>query len=109
MGNDRSRLAPYNAIKPKYADLLFAKRPERVKFDGHRRKRQMCGLRPVCEDLSRGRTLDKDPLARKRLGLQKHEHILAALDLGYPAVRFKNKVAGKTMPVVWAAGPSSEL
>lgn len=53
-------------------------------------------------------TLDKNPLARKRIGLQKHEHILAALDLGYPAVHFKNKVAGKTMPVVWAAGPSSE-
>jgi nitroreductase/NAD-dependent dihydropyrimidine dehydrogenase PreA subunit len=46
-------------------------------------------------------TLDRSRRARKRLGLQKHEHILAALELGYPAVRFRNKVEGKTMPIAW--------
>lgn len=47
-------------------------------------------------------TLDRNRQARKILALQKHEHILGALDLGYPAVRFRNKVEGKTMPLVWA-------
>jgi nitroreductase/NAD-dependent dihydropyrimidine dehydrogenase PreA subunit len=46
-------------------------------------------------------TLDRSKWARQRLGLQKHEHILAALELGYPAVRFRNKVEGKTMSIVW--------
>ena len=47
-------------------------------------------------------TLDRNRQARKKLALRKHEHILGALDLGYPAVCFKNKVEGKTMPLVWA-------
>jgi nitroreductase len=46
-------------------------------------------------------TLDRSRVARKRLGLERREHILATLELGYPAVRFRNKVEGKTMPVVW--------
>jgi hypothetical protein len=46
-------------------------------------------------------TLDRSKWARQRLELQKHEHILAALELGYPAVRFRNKVEGKTMSIVW--------
>jgi ferredoxin len=53
-------------------------------------------------------TLDRNAGARKMLGLQKHEHILGALDLGYPAVRFKNKVEGKTMPLMWAGEQSDE-
>ena len=47
-------------------------------------------------------TLDRNRQARKLLALRKHEHILGALDLGYPAVRFRNKVEGKTLPLVWA-------
>ena len=46
-------------------------------------------------------TLDRSRRARRCLGLQKHEHILAALELGYPAVRFKNKVEGKAMRITW--------
>ena len=46
-------------------------------------------------------TLDKNNAARRTLGLAKHERILAALDLGYPAVRFRNKVEGKTLPIQW--------
>ena len=46
-------------------------------------------------------TLDRSRRARKRLGLAKHEHILAALELGYPAVKFSNKVEGKTMNLHW--------
>lgn len=45
--------------------------------------------------------LDRSRRARKRLGLQKYEHILGTLELGYPAVKFSNKVAGKTMPMQW--------
>jgi nitroreductase len=45
--------------------------------------------------------LDRSRTARKRLGLTKHEHILGTLELGYPAVRFRNKVEGKVMPIGW--------
>jgi nitroreductase/NAD-dependent dihydropyrimidine dehydrogenase PreA subunit len=48
--------------------------------------------------------LDRNKAARKRLGLGKHEHILGALGLGYPAVRFANKVAGKTLDIQWNGG-----
>jgi hypothetical protein len=46
-------------------------------------------------------TLGRSKRARSCLGLQKHEHILAALELGYPAVRFRNKVEGKTLCITW--------
>jgi len=46
-------------------------------------------------------TLDRSRAARRRLGLERQEHILATLELGYPAVRFRNKVEGKTMPIAW--------
>jgi nitroreductase len=46
-------------------------------------------------------TLDRSRAARRRLGLERQEHILATLELGYPAVRFRNKVEGKTMPMAW--------
>lgn len=45
--------------------------------------------------------LDRSKAARKCLGLQKQEHIVGTLELGYPAVRFRNKVAGKTMSIQW--------
>jgi nitroreductase len=45
--------------------------------------------------------LDRNKTARRWLGLQAHEHILATLDLGYPAVRFSNKVEGKYLPLTW--------
>jgi len=38
---------------------------------------------------------------QKASGLQKQEHILGTLELGYPAVRFRNKVESKTMSIVW--------
>jgi nitroreductase len=37
---------------------------------------------------------------RKRLGLQKHERIFGALLLGHPAVKFVNKVEGKSLPIL---------
>jgi NAD-dependent dihydropyrimidine dehydrogenase PreA subunit/protein-S-isoprenylcysteine O-methyltransferase Ste14/nitroreductase len=43
--------------------------------------------------------LDRNKVARQHLGLQRREHILGVLLMGVPAVRFKNKVEGKTMPV----------
>jgi len=48
--------------------------------------------------------LDRNREVRKRLGLQRHERILGALGLGYPGVRFRNKVAGKTLPIQWNGG-----
>jgi ferredoxin len=48
--------------------------------------------------------LDRSKAARKRLGLGKHEHILGALGLGYPAVKFANKVEGKTLSIQWNGG-----
>jgi hypothetical protein len=39
--------------------------------------------------------------ARRRLSLEKHEHILGTLLLGHPAVKLRNKVEGKALPVRW--------
>ena len=48
--------------------------------------------------------LDRSRAARARLGLMGHEHILGALGLGYPAVRFRNKVEGKRLDIRWVDG-----
>jgi nitroreductase/NAD-dependent dihydropyrimidine dehydrogenase PreA subunit len=48
--------------------------------------------------------LDKSRAARRRLGLHKHEHILGTVELGYPRVRFRNKVRGKRLPIQWNTG-----
>lgn len=47
---------------------------------------------------------DRSKAARKQLALQKHKRILGMVELGYPAVRFKNKVSGKTLPLRWNTG-----
>jgi NAD-dependent dihydropyrimidine dehydrogenase PreA subunit/nitroreductase len=52
--------------------------------------------------------LDRRQAARERLGLQKHEHILGTLVLGHPAVRFQNKVEGKTLSIRWNGGYRAE-
>jgi len=44
--------------------------------------------------------LDRNGVARERLGLGRGEHILGILLLGYPAVKFVNKVEGRTMDVI---------
>ncbi len=52
--------------------------------------------------------LDKDKLTRQRLGLEKHERIYGALYMGYSAIKFSNKVTGKTLPIKWnSAEPGS--
>lgn len=38
---------------------------------------------------------------RRRLGLKRKEKIFGLLGLGYPAVRFMNKVEGRALPVQW--------
>jgi nitroreductase len=45
--------------------------------------------------------LDRSKAAKRLLGLRRKEHILGTLELGYPAVRFHNKVEGKTMSIKW--------
>jgi ferredoxin len=47
---------------------------------------------------------DRSRTIRKRLGLQKREHILGTVFLGYPAVKFGNKVQGKALPIQWNDG-----
>jgi Fe-S-cluster-containing hydrogenase component 2 len=46
--------------------------------------------------------LNRNRTARKRLGLRNQEYILGTLELGYPAVKFSNKVEGKTMSIHWS-------
>jgi len=48
--------------------------------------------------------LDRRRAVRKRLCLPRHEHILGRLLIGYPAVRFRNKVEGKRMRIQWNGG-----
>jgi NAD-dependent dihydropyrimidine dehydrogenase PreA subunit/nitroreductase len=45
--------------------------------------------------------LNRSKETRKRLGMQRGEHILGIVVLGYPAVQFANKVEGKTLPIRW--------
>ena len=48
--------------------------------------------------------LNRSRAARRHLGLQRDERILGVLLLGYPDVRFRNKVEGKRMPIRWMGG-----
>jgi hypothetical protein len=45
--------------------------------------------------------LDKIRPMLKRLSLQKHERIYGALYMGYPRIKFSNKVNGKALPIQW--------
>jgi NAD-dependent dihydropyrimidine dehydrogenase PreA subunit/nitroreductase len=45
--------------------------------------------------------LDRSRAARESLGMQRGEHILGIVVMGYPAVQFANKVEGKTLPIRW--------
>jgi len=55
----------------------------------------LCGNGPLI--------FDKNKAIRKRLGSERRENILGALMLGYPAVRYSNKVHGKSLPIQWNA------
>jgi nitroreductase len=48
--------------------------------------------------------MDKSPAARRQLGLRRSDRIFGALFLGYPAVRFRNKVEGRRMAIQWNGG-----
>ena len=48
--------------------------------------------------------IDKHRAARLKLGIKPAERIFGAMVLGYPAVRFSNKVAGKTIGIQWNGG-----
>jgi len=48
--------------------------------------------------------MDRSRAARRHLGLQRHDRIFGALFLGYPKVRFRNRVEGRTMPIQWNGG-----
>jgi NAD-dependent dihydropyrimidine dehydrogenase PreA subunit/nitroreductase len=44
---------------------------------------------------------DRSKAVRRILGLEKRDHILGTVLLGYPAVKFRNKVRGKALPIQW--------
>ncbi len=48
--------------------------------------------------------LGRGKAAKERLGLHRDEHILGVLLLGYPAVKFANKVEGKALSIQWNGG-----
>ena len=45
--------------------------------------------------------IDKNRAARRQLGINSNERIFGAMYMGYPAVRFSNKVTGKTISIQW--------
>ena len=45
--------------------------------------------------------IDKNGRARRRLGVKPSERIFGAMYMGYPGVRFSNKVNGKALAVTW--------
>jgi nitroreductase/NAD-dependent dihydropyrimidine dehydrogenase PreA subunit len=85
IGDRRIGLSEASAQYALYNMILYAQ----VKGIGSRLK----GTGPIMLDRSRA--------AREYLGLQNQEHILGTLELGYPAVRFRNKVQGKAMSIQW--------
>jgi NAD-dependent dihydropyrimidine dehydrogenase PreA subunit/nitroreductase len=53
--------------------------------------------------------MDRHGGARRRLGLQRHERIFGALFLGHPALKFRNKVEGRTLPIHWNGGEAATV
>jgi ferredoxin len=51
--------------------------------------------------------LNRNRKLRRKLGVSAKEKIFATMGLGYPAIRFQNKVAGKRMKLSWNGNPSS--
>jgi len=45
--------------------------------------------------------LNADRNFKKGMGLEKHEKIFGALTIGYPSVKFRNKVQGKKIKIQW--------
>ena len=48
--------------------------------------------------------MDKSPAARRQLGLRRSDRIFGALFLGYPVIKFRNKVEGRRMAIQWNGG-----
>ena len=53
--------------------------------------------------------LDKIKRIRQRLGIVKQERIYGALYMGYPEIKFSNKVTGKALPIQWNGQYEEEL
>jgi nitroreductase len=45
--------------------------------------------------------MDKSPKARKLLQLERQDRIFGAMLIGYPEIKFRNKVEGRRMPIQW--------
>jgi hypothetical protein len=45
--------------------------------------------------------MNDSPKARKLLGLKRQDRIFGVLFLGYPVMKYKNKVEGRVMPIQW--------
>jgi nitroreductase/NAD-dependent dihydropyrimidine dehydrogenase PreA subunit len=50
---------------------------------------------------------NRSKAVRESLGLRKHERFMGTLGLGYPALKFRNKVRGKTLSIQWNGGRDS--
>ena len=62
-----------------------------------------CGL--ACRNLTGNNMfINKSSKVRKALGLIKNEDIFAALAIGYPAKKFRNKVMGRKFSIAWNPG-----
>ena len=49
--------------------------------------------------------LNRNKGLRRRLGILRHEEIFAVMGVGFPAIRFRNKVSGKRMRLSWNGSP----
>jgi len=45
--------------------------------------------------------LNKSKLFRRLIGLKKHEKIFGTIAIGYPSIKFRNKVDGKQFKIQW--------
>lgn len=52
--------------------------------------------------------LDSSKKVRRQLNIGRHENILAMVEMGYPGVKFSNKVEGRTLPIQRDGGISNE-
>jgi NAD-dependent dihydropyrimidine dehydrogenase PreA subunit/nitroreductase len=54
-------------------------------------------------------TLNRNKKFKKLIGLKRSERINGTLLLGYPAIKFRNKVLGKQIPIQWNAMKNQQL
>jgi ferredoxin len=100
------------ALRSRPAAIVFIVGDKRVPLCDLSAQCQLCNIFYYAQTKGIGSCLwangpmfvDRNRGVRRRLGLGRREHILGALLMGYPAVRFRNKVKGKRLPIQWNDG-----